>query len=549
MNNYSFDALAQPFSYNIRSWLTGISGDFFTEVLGYHSGLVPRYDGKISSISWKSGAETSLRKYELSYDNLARLVSADYSELSIPQAFDETYEYDANGNMNHILRKGLNSAGTAVTTIKNISMALTGNRMTAIGGSACSHDDKGRMTSCAYGEAWTATYNILDLPQSETVGTKSISRKYSADCIKLQEKITDGGNVATRDYVGNCIYENGVLKKVLFEGGYTQMSGSTPTYMFFLTDHLGSVRVILDDNGSVCQINQYYPFGDLMTDPRLAAGSQDNCFRYTGKELITESGQYDFGARFLSPLVGRFNTVDPLAEKYYDISPYAYCAGDPVNRVDPDGTSPQIIGALGGALVGGIVSGGIALYEGKRGRELWGAVGGGVVSGAIIGAIGGMVLFRKEFVATALEGAITGAMGSASGSVTEQLIVDQSVDMGKAAFDTVSGAIAGAGSNLFKGIVVDKVESRITAAIEEKYASQETVTTVRNEIKNELKNSGRITGYRNNALINNRTTRRINTVKSAEEYLVHKSAAAVNETQKQVNSWWLNNVSTNLYEQ
>ena len=111
------------------------------------------------------------------------------------------------------------------------------------------------------------------------------------------------------------------------------------------------------------------------------------------------------------------------------------------------------------------------------------------------------------------------------------------------------GRIAGVVSNSFKGIVVGKVESRITAAIEEKYASQETVTAVRNEIKNELKNSGRTTGYRNSALINNRTTRRINTMKSAEEYLVHKSAAAVNETQKQVNSWWLNNVSTNLYEQ
>lgn len=336
----SLPSATQTYSYNIRSWLTGISGDLFTEVLGYHSGLVPRYDGKISSISWKSGAETSLRKYELSYDNLARLVSADYSESSIPQAFDETYEYDANGNMVHLLRKGLNSAGTAVTTIKNIAITLTGNRMTAIGGSACSHDAKGRMTACTYGEAWTATYNILDLPQSETVGTKSISRKYGANGVKLQEKITENGSITTRDYVGNCIYENGALKKILFEGGYTEMNGNIPSYRFFLIDHLGSVRAVIDEIGSTCQINQYYPFGDLINDPRLAAGSQDNRFRYTGKELVTESGQYDFRARFLSPLVGRFNTVDPLAEKYYDVSPYAYCNNNPTYFVDNDGKDP-----------------------------------------------------------------------------------------------------------------------------------------------------------------------------------------------------------------
>lgn len=342
------------------------------------------------------------------------------------------------------------------------------------------------------------------------------------------------------------------MKSLCFEStdigaGRIVFNGTNALPNYRINDYLGSARVVTDQTGAVLERNDYYAYGG-----RIDGGvTGTNRYKFSSKEVqdIGSLDWLDFGARMYDTRLGRWTSQDPLAEKYYSISPYAYCAGDPVNRVDPDGTSPQIIGALGGALFGGIVSGGIALYEGKSGRELWGAVGGGVVSGAIIGATGGMVLFGKEFAATALGGAITGAIGSASGSAAEQLIVDQSVDMGKAAFDTVSGAIAGAGSNLFKGIVVDKVESRITAAIEEKYASQETVTAVRNEIKNELKNSGRTTGYRNNVLINNRTTRRINTVKSAEEYLVHKSAAAVNETQKQVNSWWLNNVSTNLYEQ
>ena len=45
----------------------------------------------------------------------------------------------------------------------------------------------------------------------------------------------------------------------------------------------------------------------------------------------------DFGARHYSPALRRWLTPDPLSEKYYTSSPYAYCAGDPVNLVDPDG--------------------------------------------------------------------------------------------------------------------------------------------------------------------------------------------------------------------
>ena len=65
----------------------------------------------------------------------------------------------------------------------------------------------------------------------------------------------------------------------------------------------------------------------------------DNPFvlRYTGKELCTETGLYDFSARFLNTRFGRFTTLDPLAEKYPNISPYAYCNCNPVRYIDYDG--------------------------------------------------------------------------------------------------------------------------------------------------------------------------------------------------------------------
>ncbi|MBR5653417.1 MAG: hypothetical protein IKX22_04985, partial [Prevotella sp.] len=63
-------------------------------------------------------------------------------------------------------------------------------------------------------------------------------------------------------------------------------------------------------------------------------------YKFGGKELerTLPLDGYDFGARWMDPVVGgRFTTMDPLCEKYYSVSPYAYCGGDPVNAVDPDG--------------------------------------------------------------------------------------------------------------------------------------------------------------------------------------------------------------------
>lgn len=202
-----------------------------------------------------------------------------------------------------------------------------------------------------------------------------IDRKYGADGTKLQEKVTtSGGSVLSRDYIGNLIYENGTLKKILFDGGYVDMTGSAPAYRFYLTDHLGSVRVVAAADGTVIQVNHYYPYGGLMIDPRHTISStnaSDSRYRFTGKELSEESGEYDYGARFLDPIPGRFTTIDPLAEKYYSLSPFAYCAGNPVNAVDVDGRIPvpNLIGAAVGAVVeySGQIVGNYML--GKRGWD------------------------------------------------------------------------------------------------------------------------------------------------------------------------------------
>ena len=157
---------------------------------------------------------------------------------------------------------------------------------------------------------------------------------YSADGTKLQMKVTTAaGSSTVTKYMGNLVYENGVASRVLTGEGY--LNRSNGTYHFFLTDHQGNVRVVTDAAGSQAEeVNHYYPFGAL-----FVTSSNVQPYKYNGKEAYSQQNLdlYDYGARLYDPLTARFTTSDPLCEKYYPLSPYAYCANNPVNYVDPDG--------------------------------------------------------------------------------------------------------------------------------------------------------------------------------------------------------------------
>ncbi len=94
-----------------------------------------------------------------------------------------------------------------------------------------------------------------------------------------------------------------------------------------------------DSFGNVLQRNDYDPYGNP-----LATSSEVTPYQYGGKEKIWSAtlDWYDYCARYYQPILGRFTTIDPMSEKYYSISPYAYCAGNPVNMVDKDGKSTKV---------------------------------------------------------------------------------------------------------------------------------------------------------------------------------------------------------------
>ena len=147
-------------------------------------------------------------------------------------------------------------------------------------------------------------------------------------------------DITTIDYCGNYIYEDGKLKRILIPGGYVTFANDNinlPQYHFYITDHQGNIRVVANQNGEVEQMNHYYPFGGLMGE---SINSDTQPYKYNGKELDRHSGLdwYDYGARWYNGI--SWMTPDPLAEKYYDTSPYVYCLGNPVRYIDLDGEEP-----------------------------------------------------------------------------------------------------------------------------------------------------------------------------------------------------------------
>ena len=148
--------------------------------------------------------------------------------------------------------------------------------------------------------------------------------------------------ITTTDYVGNMIYENGALKRILTPEGYWQNG----TYYYFLKDHLGSNRVVVTGNGTVVESSNYYPSGMRFGESAAILNNSVQPYRHTGHEMHEMHGLnwIDNNARFRTVSDGSgFTGVDPLAEKMPWNSPYVYCSNNPVSFIDPDGRIPTAV--------------------------------------------------------------------------------------------------------------------------------------------------------------------------------------------------------------
>ena len=219
----------------------------------------------------------------------------------------------------------------------------------------------------------------------------------------------------------------------------------------------------------------------------LARPGASQPYRFLGNELYTSNslGLYDFSARMYDPALGRFLSVDPMAEGYRHLSPYAYCAGNPAVYVDKDG---QVIGrVVVGAVVGAAINGGIALLSGESGREVLGAAARGAIEGGVAGLTFGMSMGTTLAGKIAVSAAV-GAATSTASSTVGQLVESGGVDAKVVATDAAVGAVVGGGSQATSTKYLKKVRDKIVDNLN----PTDYVGKVEKEVKKEWRSAGKV---------------------------------------------------------
>jgi RHS repeat-associated protein len=183
----------------------------------------------------------------------------------------------------------------------------------------------------------TITYNYLNLPKSVVKGTDNLEFIYDATGVKLATK----QNGTTQNYyTGAVVYKSDKTPDyILTSSGMIRKDGANYIRQYNITDHLGNVRSVVNQSGTIEQATDYYPYGLSFSNNNLTK----NRYLYNGKEIQNQTlssqffGMYDYGARYYDPVIGRWMGVDPLTVKMPNWTPYRYAFNNPLRYIDING--------------------------------------------------------------------------------------------------------------------------------------------------------------------------------------------------------------------
>lgn len=376
------------FRYNERGWLSMINNpnnlndatypgliDVFAEQLDYdqnnngYTGVIPNYNGNISSLSWQTKVPASLtltqerKGYLFTYDPLNQLKNAaSQAVTSGANIYNEALTYDELGNILSLVRKNSTGATPLNSLIYNYTTAgVRGNQLLSVtDNGTVSEPQTSTYTYNANGSLITdakktittpIVYNELDLPSLVTINSpaKTLTYKYDATGKKL-ERITKTGTTVTEDRVYDDGIEYAGTAASTLDFVHTQEGRAVPlagaySFQYQVADHLGNIRALFADTNNdgiltadeIIQTSDYYPFGREINYGQSLSLTPANNYKYNGKEFQNDLNEYDYGARFYDPVIGRWGGVDELAETFSSTSPYAYVLNNPIKLTDPDG--------------------------------------------------------------------------------------------------------------------------------------------------------------------------------------------------------------------
>ena len=375
------------YTYNIRSQITKLKSSGFEENVYYTSAspiaasaATPCYNGNASVSTWTYGNKTNGTMYH--YDDYNRLyyTYGIYDGEWVDMYYSENFSYDKQGNILSAYRMANEDE------LDLLYLTYEGNQLIKVTDYAedgicysakhyqdyenaqkeMFYDKNGALVADLDRKICAIQNNLLTLPEIiqftngnqivhdyDAMGNRQMTTYYTRKVALVEPAcgILQGTNnlqeynrvsyamLGNKRYVQ---YNNGswYLDMVMNAEGYTKFDFGDEFYLFYyIKDHLGNIRetyVRTSGNKFCAQRMQYYPSG-LPWNTNQSASEQP--FKYGGKEFVEMHGldEYDSEARWYYPAIMRTTSMDPLCEKYYSISPYAWCGNNPVNYVDPDG--------------------------------------------------------------------------------------------------------------------------------------------------------------------------------------------------------------------
>lgn len=286
----------------------------------------------------------------------------------------QSYAYDANGNLKSVSTGAL-SNDTLLNTVNERKLLWDEeNRLLAV-------SDNGYVSNYLYDAAGERTVKMHGGSEGVMVnGKQAVARLGAVDFTAYVSPylvVSPGGNYTKHIYAGSqrissilanktfndttvskagdsinkIIYTNKInlwqaALKAEYDSLGTKYGKVNSTFggkgtntgnllYFYHPDHLGSSSLVTDASGNVTQHIEYVPYGEVFIEEKNATWTTP--YKFNAKELDEETGLYYYGARYYDPKTSVWISVDPLAEKYPNMSSYVYCADNPVKYIDPDG--------------------------------------------------------------------------------------------------------------------------------------------------------------------------------------------------------------------
>ncbi len=220
---------------------------------------------------------------------------------------------------------------------------------------AMTYDANGNMISNVAKGITSISYNYLNLPTNITItGGKTIDFTYDAIGIKLRKVVKTGATInLVQEYVNGIEYRGSAIPASSIEAAYHpegRLYNSAGSWKreYTIKDHLGNTRIAycdLDNNevvatpSEILQENNYDAFGYELSGVYINHVNSDNLYQYNGKEKNDDHGigMYDYGTRWYDSGIGRWTTVDPMADNNEMSSSFHYASNNPILMIDPDG--------------------------------------------------------------------------------------------------------------------------------------------------------------------------------------------------------------------